>query len=118
MAWYGGSGDFREFSPLEFFHDIFDASPSLVLINIDLGGREGLHGIGADISCNQGRYALLRYFLGRLYPCTAGCSYVGVGNGILDHAVQVNHYEKWASSKSGIHGGIEARCTCSNTYLH
>jgi len=38
MARYRGTGDFREFSLLEFFHDISDASSSQVLINIDLGG--------------------------------------------------------------------------------
>jgi hypothetical protein len=108
MNRYGGATDLRELPSLEFFHDISDASSFLVLINIDLGSREGLHGIGADISCNQGRDALLRYFLSRLYPCTAGCRDVGVGNGILAHTVQVNHHEKRASSKPGIHGGIKA----------
>jgi hypothetical protein len=72
MNRYGGAADLHELSTLKFFHDISDTTSTLVLVNIDLGRREGLHGIGADISCNEGRDALLRYLLGCLYPRTAG----------------------------------------------
>jgi hypothetical protein len=107
MARYRRGGDFREFTPLEFFHDISDASRTLVLINIDLGRREGLHGIGADVPCNQSCSALPGHFLGGLYAGTAGCHDIGVGNRILAHAVQVNYHEKWAPPKPGIHGSIK-----------
>jgi hypothetical protein len=106
MDLYGWSSDLGELSSLKFFHNVSDAFSSLVLINLDLGYREGLHGIGADVSCNQSCSALSGHFLGRLYACAAGCHDARVGNRILAHAVQVNYHEKGAASKPGVHRGI------------
>jgi len=38
MGLYGWGGDLRKLSSLKFFHNISDASATLVLINIDIGG--------------------------------------------------------------------------------
>jgi len=107
MARYSGTSDFRKFTPLEFFHDISNVSHSLVEVDIDTGRREGLHGVGADVSSDQSCSSLSGHFLRRLYASPAGRHDIGVGNGSLAHAVQVNYHKKWATPKPGIHGCIK-----------
>jgi hypothetical protein len=69
----GGLVHPKELSSPELFCCISHAASTLVLIDIDLGSSQGLHGIGAQVSGNKSRDALLCDLRGGLNSSAAGC---------------------------------------------
>src|SRR5690606_12504089 len=83
MSRYGCTSDLLKLATLELLHHVSDATCSLILINIDIGCGEGLHGIGADVSGDKSCCSLPGYLLGSLYASAAGCIDIRVSNGYL-----------------------------------